>query len=177
MRNKCWLSVLEVLIAATVTLAVFVIIFSGTKAVKGQQNEAICMDHFHRIHQALRAYMDDWGTVEPQIGVAAEYWEVGFPPYPSFLYRDRHGNRLSVLNVLEEWWDCPVWVPRTGTQPLTGYAAQLYVGEPTVMGEVALPTRELLRRSGALLPVLLDVHHTGREIHLNLAGSIYVKSQ
>jgi len=177
MRNKFRLSVLEVLIAATITLAVFVIIFSGTEAVKGQQNEAVCMDHFHRIHQALRAYMDDWGTVEPQIGVAAEYWEVGFPPYPSFIYRDRHGNRLSALNVLDEWWDCPVWVPRAGTQPLTGYAAQLYVGELATMRGVGVPTRDLLRGSGELLPVLLDVNHTGREIYLNLAGSIYVKSR
>lgn len=149
-------------------LSVSVIVFSGSKAVEAQNGQAVCIDHFHRIHQALRCYMDDWGVVEPQVGVMAELSEIGIPPYRRFTY---------VLDVQPEWWHCPVWNPPAGITARTGYALQIYVGEPAAVSEVSVPSRELLRNSGPNLTVLLDANHREpmQEIYLNLAGTVYTR--
>jgi hypothetical protein len=182
-KSKRWISGVEIAVSALITLSLIVIGASGFVTVKAQDEEAVCREHFRLIYRALRAYMDEWGTVQPQVGVEAELSEIGVPPRMWRFTQGVEGELVSLLNIRREWTVCPVYErnPESKALGLHSYCTQIYSGEygpdfPERLKASNPPTRELLKRDGPRTVVLLDLNHPGRETILRLDGTIEVRS-
>jgi hypothetical protein len=183
-KSKRWISGVEIAVSALITLSLIVIGASGFVTVKAQDEEAVCREHFRLIYRALRAYMDEWGTVQPQVGVEAELSEIGVPPKRMWYFpQGIEGELVSLLNIRREWTVCPVWENDQEKKALglRSYCPQIYVGEnrellPEEIRNQRPRTREMLSRYGSQTEVLLDLNHPGREIVLRLDGTIEVRN-